>query len=356
MQLRRLGRTDMDLSAISFGAWAIGGSWGSVDDAESMRALHASVDAGVNFFDTADVYGDGRSERLVGQLKRERPGDRIWIATKAGRRLPVQTAEGYSRENLTSWVERSLTNLGVDTIDLLQLHCPHPAVYDSPDVFGILDDLVRDGKLRYYGVSVETCAEALRAIKQPNVQSVQIIFNMFRVKPTEVFFPVARAKHVGILARVPLASGLLTGKLSASSTFGADDHREFNRNGEAFNKGETFSGVPLRRRSRGRGTPAPARARRVHDGPVGAALGVDGRCRHLCHPRCENRHTGGRQRRRRRFASPRRTNDDPCSCGLRRTHPRATCTGAGERVSAGPDVPSVGSGSPACVILQGRRA
>jgi aryl-alcohol dehydrogenase-like predicted oxidoreductase len=235
----------MDVSVIGFGAWAIGGSWGSVDDAESMRALHASIDCGVNFIDTADVYGDGRSERLVGQLRRERPRDTIWIATKAGRRLPKQTPEGYSRANLQSWTERSLTNLGVDAIDLLQLHCPHPHVYDRPEVFGVLDDLVRDGKLRYYGVSVETCDEALRAIRHPNVQSVQIIFNMFRLKPAEAFFPKARRQQVGVLARVPLGSGLLTGKLNRLSTFAADDHRQFNRNGQEFDKGETFSGVPF---------------------------------------------------------------------------------------------------------------
>lgn len=244
LPFRRLGRTDMTVSPVSFGAWAIGGTWGPVDDEESMRALHAAIDAGVNFIDTADVYGDGRSERLIARLRRERPSDRIWVTTKAGRRLPVQTCQGYSRENLTSWIERSLGNLEVDAIDLLQLHCPHPLVYDSPEVFGILDDLVREGKIRYYGVSVETVDEALRAIRHPNVQSVQIIFNMFRLKPAETFFPAARAAGVGILARVPLASGMLTGKLRADSTFESDDHRRFNRQGEAFDQGETFSGVP----------------------------------------------------------------------------------------------------------------
>jgi aryl-alcohol dehydrogenase-like predicted oxidoreductase len=245
MHTRRLGRTDMDVSVVGFGAWAIGGSWGSVDDAESLRALHASVDAGVNFVDTADVYGDGRSERLVGQLRRERSRDTVWIATKAGRRLPTQTPDGYSRANLQAWIDRSLTNLGVEAIDLLQLHCPHSRVYDMPEVFGMLDDVVRDGKLRYYGVSVETEDEALRAMQHPNVQSVQIIFNMFRPKPSERVFPEAKRRQVGILARVPLASGLLTGSLNASSTFPADDHRQFNRNGAEFDKGETFSGVPF---------------------------------------------------------------------------------------------------------------
>ena len=234
----------MTVSSVSFGAWAIGGFWGEVDDAESLRALHAAIDAGVNFIDTADVYGDGRSERLIAQLKKARPRDRIWVASKAGRRLPEQTPEGYTRENLTAWVDRSLANLEVDAIDLLQLHCPHPAVYDRPEVFGILDDLVAAGKIRYYGVSVETVDEAQRAIRHPRVQSVQIIFNLFRVKPADAFFAAAEARQVGILARVPLASGLLTGKFGGDSTFSADDHRLFNREGQMFDRGETFSGVP----------------------------------------------------------------------------------------------------------------
>jgi aryl-alcohol dehydrogenase-like predicted oxidoreductase len=244
MEYRQLGRTDLTVSAVSFGAWAIGGAWGTVDDERSMAALHAAVDAGVNFIDTADVYGDGRSERLVARLRRERKGERIFVATKAGRRLPQQTPEGYTRENLKAWVDRSLQNLEMEAVDLLQLHCPPSRVYDRAEVFDILDNLVRAGKVRYYGVSVETVDEALRAIRHPNVQSVQIIFNMFRLKPAEEFFPAARARRVGILARVPLASGLLTGKLKADSVFEADDHRQFNRQGERFDKGETFSGVP----------------------------------------------------------------------------------------------------------------
>ena len=244
MEYRQLGRTDMKVSAISFGAWAIGGTWGPVDDEQSMKALHAAIDAGTNFVDTADVYGDGRSERLVARLRRERRGERIFVATKAGRRLPKQTPEGYSRENLNAWVGRSLKNLEMDAVDLLQLHCPHPAVYDGPEVFGILDDLVAAGKIRHYGVSVETVDEALHGIRHTNVQTVQIIFNMFRRKPAEQFFAAAQARRVGILARVPLASGLLTGKLTKATTFAGDDHRSFNRNGEAFDKGETFSGVP----------------------------------------------------------------------------------------------------------------
>jgi aryl-alcohol dehydrogenase-like predicted oxidoreductase len=244
MEHRPLGRTGMKVSAISFGAWAIGGTWGPVDDEESMRALHAAVDAGTNFVDTADVYGDGRSEQLVARLRRERKGETIHVATKAGRRLPVQTPEGYSRENLNAWVGRSLRNLETDAVDLLQLHCPHPDVYDRPEVFGILDDLVRAGKVRHYGVSVETVDEAHRALRHPNVATVQVIFNMFRLKPADELFAEALRRRAGILARVPLASGLLTGKLTAKSTFAEDDHRSFNREGEAFDKGETFSGVP----------------------------------------------------------------------------------------------------------------
>jgi aryl-alcohol dehydrogenase-like predicted oxidoreductase len=244
MEYRQLGRTDMKVSAISFGAWAIGGTWGPVDDEESMRALHAAVDAGTNFVDTADVYGDGRSERLVARLRRERKGETIFVATKAGRRLPKQAPEGYSRENLTAWVERSLKNLEMDAVDLLQLHCPHPSVYDMPEVFGILEDMVRDGKIRHYGISVETVDEALRGIRHDGVRTVQIIFNMLRQKPAEAFFAAAKARGVGILARVPLASGLLTGKLTKATTFAPDDHRSFNREGAAFDKGETFSGVP----------------------------------------------------------------------------------------------------------------
>jgi len=245
MEYRQLGRTDMKVSAISFGAWAIGGTWGPVDDAASMRALHAAIDAGTNFIDTADVYGDGRSERLVARLLRERKGERVFVATKAGRRLPLQTPEGYSRENLHAWVDRSLKNLELDAVDLLQLHCPHPGVYDRPEVFGILDDMVKAGKIRHYGTSVETVDEALRGMKHPGVATVQIIFNMLRLKPAEAFFPAAKARGVGILARVPLASGLLSGKMTKQSSFARDDHRAFNRNGEAFDKGETFSGVPF---------------------------------------------------------------------------------------------------------------
>ncbi len=234
----------MDVSAISFGAWAIGGDWGAPDDDESMRALYAAIDAGVNFIDTADVYGDGRSERLVARLRRERPHDTIYVATKAGRRLAKQTCEGYSRENLAAWVERSRRNLQMDSLDLLQLHCPPTAIYRTPHVFDLLDELVDAGKIRHYGVSVEYVEEALEAIRHPRVQTVQIIFNMFRLKPAERFFAAARERRAGILARVPLASGLLTGRLRPDTVFALDDHRNYNREGQAFDKGETLSGVP----------------------------------------------------------------------------------------------------------------
>lgn len=235
----------MVVSSVSFGAWAIGGFWGAVDDDESMRALHAAIDAGVNFIDTADVYGDGRSERLIARLKRERPRDVIWVATKAGRRLERQTVEGYSRQNLVAWIDRSLSYLETDAIDLLQLHCPPIGVYDRPELFGALDDLVSAGKLRHYGVSVETVEEARRALRYPNVRSIQIIFNMFRLRPAEALFDEAARRRVGVIARVPLASGLLTGKITRETTFPDDDHRTFNREGQLFDVGETFSGVPL---------------------------------------------------------------------------------------------------------------
>lgn len=244
MRQRTLGSTGYLVSEIGFGAWPIGGTWGDVSEADAMGALHAALDAGVTFFDTADVYGDGRSEKLLARLRRERPSDPFIVATKAGRRLPEQTVEGYSEANLRSWVERSLGYLETEVIDLLQLHCPPIGVY-QPEVLGVLDALVTEGKLRHYGVSVETIEEARAAIRHPGVETVQIIFNMFRLRPADDFFPQAAARHVGILARVPLASGLLTGKMSRDSRFAPDDHRSFNREGEAFDKGETFSGVPF---------------------------------------------------------------------------------------------------------------
>jgi aryl-alcohol dehydrogenase-like predicted oxidoreductase len=242
MNYRELGRTGWKVSEISFGAWAIGGFWGSVDDRESLAALHRAVDLGVNFFDTADVYGDGRSERLLAQLRRER-SEEIIIATKAGRRLDPHTAAGYNRENLSAFIDRSLQNLETEALDLLQLHCPPTEVYYQPELFGVLDDFVKRGKICFYGVSVENVEQGLKAIEYPGVQTVQIIFNMFRQRPAELFFGEAKKRRVGILARVPLASGLLTGKLTSQSRFEADDHRAFNRHGEEFDRGETFSGV-----------------------------------------------------------------------------------------------------------------
>lgn len=242
MEYRNLGKTGYNVSAVSFGAWAIGGTWGTVKDDESMAALNAAVDEGINFFDTADAYGDGRSERLLARLKRERT-EEVLIATKIGRRLDPHLAEGYNRQNLTAFVERSLKNLETDALDLVQLHCPPTEVYYQPEVFGILDDLVEAGKLRHYGVSVEKVEEALKAIEYPNVKTVQIIFNIFRQRPADLFFKVAQERQIGILARVPLASGLLTGKMTAQTTFEKDDHRAFNRQGEAFDRGETFAGV-----------------------------------------------------------------------------------------------------------------
>jgi aryl-alcohol dehydrogenase-like predicted oxidoreductase len=242
MDHRPLGRTGFNVSTVSFGAWAVGGTWGPVDDAESLAALHRAVDLGVDFFDTADVYGDGRSERLLAQLRRSR-SEPIHIATKAGRRLPAQVAAGYNRENLTAFVDRSLANLQTEALDLLQLHCPPTDVYYQPEVFGVLDDLVRAGKVRFYGVSVERVEEGLKAIELPGVQSVQIIYNAFRQRPAELFLREAARRKVGVLARLPLSSGMLAGKMTRATAFSADDHRAFNRHGEAFDRGETFSGI-----------------------------------------------------------------------------------------------------------------
>ncbi len=241
MQLRRLGRTGFQVSEIGFGAWAIGGSWGATDDATSLAAMHAAADAGVTFFDTADVYGDGRSERLVGQLLRERD-EPLVVATKFGRRVPLDLSL-YTYENFRAWLERGRENLGVETIDVVQLHSLPWETYYLPSVFEACDRLVEEGLVRAYGVSVEKVEEALKAIEHPGVSTVQIIFNVFRQRPAGLFFEQARARDVGVIARVPLASGLLTGKLTRESTFAPDDHRTFNRQGEVFDAGETFAGV-----------------------------------------------------------------------------------------------------------------
>jgi aryl-alcohol dehydrogenase-like predicted oxidoreductase len=241
VEQRRLGKTGYTVSEIGFGAWPIGGDWGHVDEGTALRTLHAAVEAGVNFFDTADVYGDGRSERLLARLRSE-VGDEIVVATKVGRRGPLDESS-YTAENLEAWIDRSRQNLRQDTLDLVQLHCLPTGTYYRPEIFEALDDLVARGKVRFYGVSVERVEEALKAAEWPNLATVQIIFNIFRRRPAELFFPRAAERDVGIIVRVPLASGLLTGKFGADTTFAADDHRRFNRGGEAFDVGETFAGL-----------------------------------------------------------------------------------------------------------------
>ena len=245
MNYRTFGSIGWEVSEISFGGWAIGADWGDVSEEDALDALNAAIDQGVNFIDTADVYGDGRSERLISRILKER-SERVYVATKAGRRLDPHVTEGYNRKNLTAFVERSLQNLDVEALDLVQLHCPPTQVYYNPEVFGVLDDLVQAGKVKHYGVSVEKVEEAIKAIQYPNVQSVQIVFNMFRQRPAELFFELAKRRQVAILARVPLASGLLTGKMTDQSAFPSDDHRNYNRHGEAFDVGETFSGVDFK--------------------------------------------------------------------------------------------------------------
>lgn len=244
MQYRQFGRTGWNASVIGFGSWGIGGdAWGQQDDQVALAALHTAIDQGVNFIDTADVYGDGHSEQLIAQVRKERKDD-LFVATKLGRRLNPHVASGYNnRQNLTGFVERSLRNLNTEVLDLVQLHCPPSEVYAMPEVFSLLDELQQQGKIRHYGVSVEKVEEALRAIQYPNVKSVQIIFNMFRLKPAELFFAEAHKREVAIIVRVPLASGLLAGKFDTQSQFGSSDHRNYNRHGEAFDQGETFSGV-----------------------------------------------------------------------------------------------------------------
>lgn len=245
MQTNPFGRTGQTVTRIGFGAWAIGGTWGEVTEADARATLHVALDAGISFVDTADVYGDGRSERIIRDVLAERGGPRPFVATKAGRRLNPHVAEGYTAANLTAFIDRSLTNLGTDRLDLVQLHCPPTAVFSDPAVFAAMEAIRQTGKVAHWGVSVETVDEARMALRQSGVISVQIIYNLFRPRPAEVFFPEAQAAGVAVIARVPLASGLLTGKMSAASRFADDDHRSFNRDGAAFDKGETFSGVPF---------------------------------------------------------------------------------------------------------------
>jgi aryl-alcohol dehydrogenase-like predicted oxidoreductase len=245
MKTRILGRTGATISEIGFGAWQIGGSWGDVSEEDGKRALNAALDSGITFIDTADVYGDGRSEKIIAAVLQERGGEKPFVATKAGRRLNPHLAEGYTGANIEAFIDRSLANLGVETLDLVQLHCPPTEVYYRPEVFGALDRLVTMGKIRHYGVSVEKVEEALKAIEYPGVATVQIIYNIFRQRPQDLFFAEAKKKDVGVIVRVPLASGLLSGKVGKDTVFAADDHRNFNRHGEAFDVGETFAGVPF---------------------------------------------------------------------------------------------------------------
>jgi len=242
MHYRKLGKTNFNVSEVSLGAWQIGGAWGDVPDASAEQVLRAAIEHGINFIDTADVYGDGRSERFIAKVLGE-TGAEVIVATKAGRRLQPHVAEGYNRKNLTAFVERSLENLKRETLDLVQLHCPPTEVYYRPEVFTVLDDLKQAGKIRHYGVSVEKVEEAIKATEFPGVATVQIIFNIFRQRPKDLFFKLAQQRDAGILVRLPLSSGLLSGKITRQTTFAADDHRNFNRNGEQFDRGETFSGV-----------------------------------------------------------------------------------------------------------------
>jgi aryl-alcohol dehydrogenase-like predicted oxidoreductase len=241
---RPFGRTGRTTTPIGFGAWAIGGTWGEVTESDARDTLHAALDSGQTFIDTADVYGDGRSERIIAAVLAERSGPRPFVATKAGRRLSPHTAEAYTGAAIEAFIDRSRENLQMDCLDLVQLHCPPTPVYSDARMFAALEDMKARGKIAAYGVSVERIDEAMVAIRQPGVVSVQIIYNLFRQRPAEALFAATRAANVAIIARVPLASGLLTGKMSRTSAFAADDHRSFNRNGEAFDKGETFSGVP----------------------------------------------------------------------------------------------------------------
>jgi aryl-alcohol dehydrogenase-like predicted oxidoreductase len=244
MNVRTLGRTGHDVSEVGFGAWQIGADWGDVAEEEALETLRAAADAGVTFFDTADVYGDGRSERLVGRLLAERADARLFVATKMGRRLD-QTVENYSPEHFRQWNDRSRENLGLETLPLVQLHCPPSDLYYHPEVFEDLEAMVGEGRIAAYGVSVERVEEALKAIEYPGVATVQIIYNMFRQRPAALFFEEAARRGVGVIVRVPLASGLLSGKYTRETAFAADDHRSFNRHGESFDVGETFAGVPF---------------------------------------------------------------------------------------------------------------
>ncbi|MBY5411195.1 aldo/keto reductase [Rhizobium leguminosarum] len=245
MKHHAFGRMAFTVTNVGFGAWQIGGSWGDISEADGRAALNAALDAGMTFIDTADVYGDGRSEKIIADVLKRRGGERPMVATKAGRRLNPHVAEGYTKTNLEGFIDRSLTNLAVDSLDLIQLHCPPRDVLYQPEVFAGLDALQKAGKIKGYGVSVEKVEDGLKAIEYPGVVSIQIIYNIFRQRPDHLFFQEARRRNVAIIARVPLASGLLSGKITRDTHFASDDHRNFNRNGEAFDVGETFAGVPF---------------------------------------------------------------------------------------------------------------
>ncbi|UWM77038.1 aldo/keto reductase [Rhizobium sp. WSM4643] len=245
MKHHAFGRMSFTVTNVGFGAWQIGGSWGDISEADGRAALNAALDAGMTFIDTADVYGDGRSEKIIADVLKTRGGERPMVATKAGRRLNPHVAEGYTKANLEGFIDRSLTNLAVDSLDLVQLHCPPREVLYQPEVFEGLNALQKAGKIKGYGVSVEKVEDGLKAIEYPGVVSIQIIYNIFRQRPDHLFFQEARRRNVAIIARVPLASGLLSGKITRDTHFASDDHRNFNRNGEAFDVGETFAGVPF---------------------------------------------------------------------------------------------------------------
>ena len=242
MKYREFSNVGWKVSEIGIGCWAIGSEWGDVSPENAKDALFTSLDNGVNFFDTADVYGDGRSEKFIGEILKNTK-EKIYVATKAGRRLDPHVSEGYNLNNIEAFIDRSLLNLGIDTIDLLQLHCPPSDICGKSETYEMMDEIVKKGKIKYYGVSVEKVSEALDAIQFSNVKSIQIIFNIFRQKPNEIFFKEAKKNNVAIIVRVPLASGLLTGKMNLNSSFPKNDHRNYNINGDSFDVGETFSGI-----------------------------------------------------------------------------------------------------------------
>ena len=296
MQTRIFGRTGRSVGEVGFGAWAIGGSWGEVEESEALAALNAALDAGVTFIDTADVYGDGRSERLVAKALKARPGAGVFVATKAGRRLPQQTVAGYTYENLSGWIDRSLKNLEVETLDLVQLHCPPTDLYYHPEAFDALDRIKTAGKIRDYGVSVERIEEALKAIEYPGVVSVQIIFNIFRQRPAGLFFDAAKARNVAIIPRVPLASGLLDRQAQGGIDLRGRRPSQVQPSRRGLRRRRDLLGRALRGGLEGGRAHPPARQGRCDHGATRAALDPDVRCGDGRHPRREDRGAGARQR------------------------------------------------------------